>query len=79
VDGAVSIRAIPIAQVRDCVKVADAARISGVSPGTVRVWAEAGRIPVHKNSANGYRLFKRFELEAFLADVEKPALPTKPK
>jgi hypothetical protein len=89
VDGAVSIRAMPlrampirampIPQVRDYVKVADAARILGVSPGTVRVWAETGKSSVPRNPANGYRLFKRFELEAFLADVDKPALPTKPK
>lgn len=54
------------------VKVAEAAEILGVSQGTVRTWAEAGKIPMHKNPANGYRLFKRAELENFLAEVEKP-------
>jgi excisionase family DNA binding protein len=67
------------AKVSEYVKVAEAARILGVSQGTVRVWAETGKIPVHRNPANGYRLFKRFELEAFLAEIDKPALPTKPK
>ncbi len=43
------------------VRVAKAAEILGVSQGTVRTWAEAGKIPVHKNPANGYRLFKRVE------------------
>ncbi len=31
------------------VKVAEAAEILGVSQGTVRAWAEAGKIPMHKN------------------------------
>ena len=55
------------------VKVAEAASILGVSQGTVRAWAEDGKIPVHRNPANGYRLFRRNELEKFLAKVAKPA------
>jgi excisionase family DNA binding protein len=58
------------------VKVAEAAEILGVSQGTVRAWAEAGKIPMHKNPANGYRLFKRVELEQFLEIVDKVVAPT---
>ena len=54
------------------VKVAEAAEILGVSSGTVRTWAADGKIPMHRNPANGYRLFKREELEKFLKNVEKP-------
>jgi len=54
------------------VKVAEAAEILGVSQGTIRTWAEAGKIPMHKNPANGYRLFLRSDLDSFL---EKCALP----
>jgi excisionase family DNA binding protein len=61
------------------VKVAEAAEILGVSQGTVRAWAEAGKIPMHKNPANGYRLFKRAELEQFLDYIDKPSTPTNPK
>jgi excisionase family DNA binding protein len=61
------------------VKVAEAAEILGVSQGTVRTWAEAGKIPMHKNPANGYRLFKRSELEQFLDQIDKPAVPTNPR
>jgi excisionase family DNA binding protein len=61
------------AKVREYVKVAEAAEILGVSQGTVRAWAEAGKIPMHKNPANGYRLFKRDDLLAFLSDLAKPA------
>jgi len=66
------------AKVSEYVKVAEAARILGVSQGTVRVWAETGKIPMHKNPANGYRLFKRLELEDFLAAIDKPSPPKKP-
>ncbi len=61
------------------VKVAEAAEVLGVSQGTVRAWAEAGKIPMHKNPANGYRLFKRAALEQFLDYIDKPSAPTKPK
>ncbi len=63
------------AKVKEYVKVAEAAEILGVSQGTVRTWAEAGKIPMHKNPANGYRLFRRVDLEKFLAKVAKPEKP----
>lgn len=51
------------------VKIAEAAEILGVSRNTVRAWGEAGRIPMHVNPANGYRLFRREDLEEFLDQV----------
>ncbi|MFO0906454.1 MAG: helix-turn-helix domain-containing protein [Pirellulales bacterium] len=54
------------------VKVAEAAKILGVAQNTLRTWAEAGKIPMHKNPANGYRLFRRRDLAKFLAKVAKP-------
>jgi len=54
------------------VKVAEAAEILGVSQNTVRAWAGSGKLPVHRNPANGYRLFRRVDLEKFLARVAKP-------
>ena len=57
------------------VKVAEAAEILGVSQGTVRTWAADGKIPMHRNPANGYRLFKRDDLNAFLKAIEKPVKP----
>lgn len=56
----------------DYVKVAEATEILGVSQGTVRAWAEAGKIPMHKNPANSYRLFKRAELDEYLSAIDKP-------
>jgi excisionase family DNA binding protein len=53
------------------VKIAEAARVLGVSQNTLRAWAEAGKIPVRRNPANGYRLFLRRDLERFLARVAR--------
>lgn len=60
------------ARFSEYVMVAEAAEILGVSQGTVRTWAEAGKIPMHRNPANGYRLFRRQDLEKFLEIVAKP-------
>jgi excisionase family DNA binding protein len=56
----------------DYIKVAEASEILGVSQNTLRAWAEAGKIPMHKNPANGYRLFRRSDLEQFLKHVARP-------
>jgi len=53
-------------KVGEYVKVAEAAVILGVSENTVRAWADGGKLPVHRNPANGYRLFSRSELQKFL-------------
>ena len=65
-----------MAKLSEYVMVAEAARMLGVSQNTLRSWAEDGKIPMHRNPANGYRLFRRKDLEKFLAKVAKP---TKPK
>ena len=61
------------------VQIAEAARILGVSQDTLRAWAEAGKIPLRRNPANGYRLFRRQDLERFLRGVAKPAKRRKAK
>lgn len=61
------------------VMTAEAAEILGVSQNTLRTWAEAGKIPMHRNPANGYRLFKRKDLEKFLRDAAKPVRIKKTK
>ena len=52
---------------------AEAAQILGVSQNTLRAWAEDGKIPVHRNPANGYRLFLRSDLDRFLREVKESA------
>lgn len=54
------------------VKIAEAAKVLGVSQNTLRSWADDGRIAVRVNPANGYRLFRRRDLETFLRRVAKP-------
>jgi excisionase family DNA binding protein len=48
----------------------------GVAHNTIRKWAARGEIPMHRNPVNGYRLFKRTDLDKLL---KKAAVPVKPK
>ncbi|MBL8854417.1 MAG: helix-turn-helix domain-containing protein [Planctomycetaceae bacterium] len=52
---------------------AAAAEYLGVAQNTIRKWAGLGDIPMHRNPANGYRLFKRADLDKFLKRVARPA------
>jgi excisionase family DNA binding protein len=72
-----SIRGWIVPKLSEYVKVAEAAEILGVSLGTVRTWAADGKIPMHRNPANGYRLFRREELEKFLKKIAKPIISKK--
>jgi len=58
------------------VKTAEAAELLGVAQNTLRKWASAGMITMHCNPANGYRLFRRADLEAFLRKTARPVKPT---
>ena len=53
---------------------ADAAEYLGIHHNTIRKWAARGEIPMHRNPENGYRLFKRTDLDNLL---KKAALPVK--
>jgi excisionase family DNA binding protein len=44
-----------------------AAEYLGVAHNTIRKWAARGEIPMHRNPANGYRLFKRSDLDSCLS------------
>ncbi len=59
-------------KIADYVKISEAAEILGVAQNTVRKWAEQGKISMHRNPANGYRLFKRADLERFLKRIAQP-------
>ena len=63
----------------DYVLTAEAADIVGVSQNTIRAWAENGKIRVRRNPANGYRMFRREDLQQFLKDAAKPTNPRKAK
>jgi excisionase family DNA binding protein len=51
------------------VMTAEAAEILGVSQNTLRAWAASGKVPVSRNPANGYRLFRRSDLQRLLTEV----------
>ena len=54
---------------------AAAAEYIGVAQNTLRKWAARGEIPMQRNPANGYRLFKRSDLDRFLKKTAKPVKP----
>ncbi|HQU45001.1 MAG: MerR family transcriptional regulator [Burkholderiales bacterium 21-58-4] len=59
----------------DYLMTAEAADMLGVSQNTLRAWAKEGKIPIHRNPVNGYRLFKRADLEKLLKKTAKPVKP----
>lgn len=59
-------------------KVSEAAELLGVSANTLRKWADEGRVRSSVNPANGYRLFRKDDLEKFLSDIAK-SKPKKPR
>jgi excisionase family DNA binding protein len=58
---------------------AAAAEYLGVAHNTIRKWAALGKIPMHRNPANGYRLFKRSDLDKLLKKAAKPEKTAKIK
>jgi excisionase family DNA binding protein len=54
---------------------AEAAEYLGVHHNTIRNWAARGELPMHRNPANGYRLFKRTDLDKLLKKVAEPVKP----
>ena len=49
----------------------EAASFLGVSQATLRNWDRDGKIAAYRNPANGYRLFRRADLEAFLKRIAR--------
>lgn len=62
----------------DFMKVADAAEYLGVSPNTLRNWETAGKVRAHRHPVNGYRLFKKEELDELLDRAEQPSSAAAP-
>jgi len=68
---------IDVVKLRDYLRISDAAEYLGVSPNTLRNWENAGKVVAVRHPVNGYRLFKREDLDALLKQVaqvtEKPS------
>lgn len=57
-------------KIYDYLKIKDAATLVGVSPGTLRNWEREGKLKAHRNPNNGYRLYRREDLELLLKEIE---------
>ena len=55
------------------VTIKEAADFLAVSPNTLRNWEASGKIAVHRNPMNGYRLYKIKELKKLLDAIERSA------
>ena len=54
--------------------VSQAAEFLGVSPSTLRNWDKAGKVKAGRHPVNGYRLYRREELQKLMEQV-KPRTP----
>jgi len=63
---------MPMPTLTEDLQTAAAAEYLGVAQNTLRKWAGRGDIPMRRNPANGYRLFKRSDLDRFLNKAAKP-------
>jgi len=50
--------------------VKDAAALLGVTPLTIRNWDSRGRLTAYRHPINNYRMFKKSDVEAILADFK---------
>jgi DNA (cytosine-5)-methyltransferase 1 len=61
-----------VVKLRDYLRISEAAEYLGVSPNTLRNWENARKVVAVRHPVNGYRLFKREDLDALLTLVAKP-------
>jgi len=54
---------------RDFITIRQAADMIGVSPATLRNWDRSGKLKAARNPMNRYRLYRREDLDAFLACI----------
>ena len=59
-------------KLKDYLRISEAAEFLGVSPNTLRNWENAGKLVAHRHPINGYRLFKKEELDEVLKQVKRP-------
>lgn len=70
--GATLFKETDVENLRDFLRISEAAEYLGVSPNTLRNWENAGKIVAHRHPVNGYRLFKKGELDALLQQLQEP-------
>jgi MerR family copper efflux transcriptional regulator len=60
-----------VENLRDYLRISEAAEYLGVSPHTLRNWENAGKIASHRHPLNSYRLFKKADLDALLSQLKE--------
>jgi excisionase family DNA binding protein len=68
-----SLRRSDVVKLRDYLRISEAAEYLGVSPNTLRNWENASKVVAVRHPVNGYRLFKREDLDALLKLVAQPS------
>jgi len=63
------VRQVP-KKISDLLTVSEAASVLGVSPSTLRNWDRNGKLVPVRNPINGYRLYRRADLEKILSSLE---------
>ena len=61
-----------VENLKDFLRISEAAEYLGVSPNTLRNWENAGKIAAHRHPVNDYRLFLQSDLDELLKQVRKP-------
>jgi len=64
-----------MANLKEYLRVGEAAEYLGVSPSTVRNWTRDGKLRAHRHPLNDYRLFDPRDLESFLRELRSSAPP----
>ena len=59
----------PAEKLADYLTVSQAAERLGVSPSTLRNWDRAGKLTPLRHPVNGYRLYRRQDLDALLQSM----------
>lgn len=60
---------------QDYLRIKAAATYLGVSINTLRNWERAGKIATYRHPVNGYRLYRKVDLEALLAGIARSDRP----
>jgi excisionase family DNA binding protein len=60
-----------VEKLRNFLRISEAAVYLGVSPNTLRNWQNAGKVGAVRHPVNGYRLFRRKDLDALLKQAEE--------
>jgi len=61
------------------VLVKKAAELLGVCPNTIRAWGAEGKITEHRHPINGYRMYKREDIDRLLEQLRTPVQFNHPK